>query len=315
MRFAFLIDPPESLKIAKDTSFALMLEAQARGHKLLILERGDISAHRGQLHFRARAAQVKDDKSSPFTLGPYQTVAANAIDALFIRTDPPFDTAYLTDTWLLSMAAKKPLVLNSPAGLRTINEKIWAAAFADITPETLITADGAEFADFLSRHGSVVLKPTDGFGGSAIFLIRAGDKNAAVTFETLQRMSGYVVVQAYLSAATEGDKRILLLQGEILGAVLRYHGDSDHRNNFAAGGQPRKAELSAADLAICERLKPHLQAAGIFFAGIDVIGDKLIEVNVTSPTCLREMQQYYTENLAQKVIIAAEEEIRKHAGN
>lgn len=231
---------------------------------------------------------------------------------MFVRTDPPFNTDYLTDTWLLSHAGTKPLVLNHPQGLRNLNEKIWAAQFADLTPATLITANKGEFLRFLAEHRRVVMKPTDGYGGSAVFVVASGDKNAAVTFETLQRLSGYVIVQEYLAAAAQGDKRILLLEGEILGAVLRLHGETDHRNNFAAGGKPLAAEITAAERRICERLKPHLLREQIFFAGIDVIGEKLIEVNVTSPTCLREMQAFYPENLAAKVINAAIAKAEKH---
>lgn len=307
MNLAFLIDPPESLHIEKDTSFALMLEAQKRGHSLYILERGDLSLSEGRLVTRARAASVVDDPQKPFTLSAYQNHPAGFFDILFIRTDPPFNTDYITDTWLLSQAAEKPVVLNRPEGLRTINEKIWAAQFADFTPPTLITADIHEYKTFLKKHETVVVKPTDGFGGSSVFIVKAGDKNAAVVFETLQKTSRYIIVQAYLAAATEGDKRILLLNGEILGAVLRYHGSDDHRNNFAAGGKAQKATITATDRAICAALKPHLQSLGIFFAGIDIIGRKLIEVNVTSPTCLREMQRFYDENLAEKVIMAAEQ--------
>lgn len=311
MNFAFLIDPPESLHIEKDTSFALMLEAQRRGHGVFVLERGDMSLEAGKLMLRTRTAKVADDSQRPFELSAATVKAADEVDVLFVRTDPPFDTAYLTDTWLLSHAQNRPLVLNAPHGLRTINEKIWAAQFADITPTTLITASEAEFKAFLSQHKTVVVKPTDGFGGSAVFLLSHGDKNAAVAFETLQRMSGYVIVQAYIPAATAGDKRILLLNGEILGAVLRYHSGDDHRNNFAAGGKAMQTEISESDRIICERLKPHLLENGIFFAGIDIIGDKLVEVNVTSPTCLREMQRYYKENLAERVIVAAEEMVNK----
>lgn len=310
MDFAFLIDKPESLHIEKDTSFALMLEAQRRGHQVHVLERGDMALDRGRLLLHLRAAKVADNAAKPFEISEAKLTSADKVDVLFVRTDPPFNTAYLTDTWLLSQAKNKPLVLNAPHGLRTINEKIWAAQFADITPTTLITADGDEFKAFLAEHRTVVIKPTDGFGGSAVFLLSHGDKNAAVTFETLLRMSGYVIVQAYIPAATAGDKRILLLRGEILGAVLRYHSGDDHRNNFAAGGKAQQTEITATDRTICERLKPHLVENGIFFAGIDIIGDKLIEVNVTSPTCLREMQRYYKENLAERVIVAAEEEIR-----
>jgi glutathione synthase len=306
MNLAFLIDPPESLHIAKDTSFALMLEAQRRGHSIYVLERGDLSLAEGKLRITVRAASVRDDEHKPFTLSAYQHHPADFFDILFIRTDPPFNTDYITDTWLLSHAGQKPLVLNNPHGLRTINEKIWAAQFTDFTPQTLITAKISEYKDFLKKHETVVVKPTDGFGGSAVFIVKAGDKNAAVVFETLRKTSGYVIVQAYLPAATEGDKRILLLNGEVLGAVLRHHSGEDHRNNFAAGGKAQKATITATDRAICAALKPHLLELGIFFAGIDIIGRKLIEVNVTSPTCLREMQRFYEENLAEKVIIAAE---------
>jgi len=314
MNLAFLIDPPDSLHIEKDTSFALMLEAQKRGHSLYVLERGDLSFSEGKLTTRARAASVVDDAEKPFTLSAYQNHDAAFFDILFIRTDPPFNTDYITDTWLLSHASrgsaqvpgKKPVVLNHPEGLRTINEKIWAAQFADFTPPTLITADIHAYKTFLKKHETVVVKPTDGFGGSSVFIVKAGDKNAAVVFETLQKTSRYIIVQAYLAAATEGDKRILLLNGEILGAVLRHHNQEDHRNNFAAGGKAQKATITATDRAICAALKPHLQALGIFFAGIDIIGRKLIEVNVTSPTCLREMQRFYDENLAEKIILAAE---------
>lgn len=283
-----------------------MLEAQRRGHSLFILERGDLSLKEGKLMARSRAASVIDDPAKPFTLSAYQKQPADSFDILFIRTDPPFNTDYITDTWLLSQAGKKPLVLNSPHGLRTINEKIWAAQFSDFTPPTLITSQMAEYRDFLKQHQTVVVKPTDGFGGSAVFMVKADDKNAAVVFETLQKASGYVIVQGYIPAATEGDKRILLLNGEVLGAVMRHHSGEDHRNNFAAGGKAQKATITATDRAICAALKPHLLQLGIFFAGIDIIGRKLIEVNVTSPTCLREMQRFYTENLAEKVIVAAE---------
>lgn len=306
MNLAFLIDPPEALKIEKDTSFALMLAAQSRGHQIYILERGDISLNGGKLTAHARHARVTDDRKNPFAMEAAKAVPVEMLDIVFIRTDPPFDTAYITDTWLLSQAGKKPLVLNSPHGLRTINEKIWAAQFAELTPATLITARLEEFKSFLAEHKTVVLKPTDGFGGSSVFVVHVGDKNAAVAFETLVKLSPYVIVQAYLTAAADGDKRILLLNGQILGAVLRYHSGDDHRNNFAAGGKARQTDITAADRKICDTLQPYLNELGIFLAGVDIIGGKLIEINVTSPTCLREMQEYYSEDLAAKIIEAAE---------
>lgn len=305
MKHVFLIDRPETLHPEKDTSFALMLEAQRQGHGIHVMLRGGISRKPAGITFQTRKAEVQDKKAEAFTLSAMEEAAAGDFDIVWIRTDPPFDTNYLTDTWLLSQLEGRPKVLNAPHGLRTINEKIWAAQFTDITPPTLITASAPDFAAFLKEHGAVVVKPTDGFGGSSVFVVNHGDKNAAVVFETLVRLSGYVIVQQYLKEATEGDKRILVLEGEILGAVLRLHGDTDHRNNFAAGGTAQPATVTANDEKIVTALRPHLKNLGIFFAGIDVIGGKLIEVNVTSPTCLREMQKFTDQNLAKKIIDAA----------
>jgi len=305
MNHVFLIDPPESLHTEKDTSFALMLEAQRQGHGVHVMLRGGITRQPGQIFFKTRKAIVEDSATKPFTLSDYNETPAQNFDIVWIRTDPPFDTDYLTDTWLLSQIGARPLVLNAPQGLRNINEKIWAAQFTEITPPTLITANVADFLHFLRQNEAIVAKPTDGFGGSSVFLVRTGDKNAAVVFETLSKLSRYVIVQRYLPAATEGDKRILVLEGEILGAVLRVHGEGDHRNNFAAGGSAKSAQITRDDEKIVATLKPHLLAQGIFFAGIDVIGGKLIEVNVTSPTCLREMQKFANENFAKKIIDAA----------
>jgi len=305
MKHVFLIDPPESLHTQKDTSFALMLEAQGQGHEVYVMLRGGISRFPSGIVFKTRKAVVEDRVENAFVLQDWQENAAENFDIVWIRTDPPFDVHYLTDTWLLSQIKGCPLVVNAPHGLRTINEKIWAAQFTEITPPTLITASAADYQKFLKEHGAVVVKPTDGFGGSAVFVVKDGDKNAAVVFETLVQRSGYVIVQQYLPAATEGDKRILVLEGEILGAVLRLHGETDHRNNFAAGGTAKAAAITRADENIVALLRPHLIELGIFFAGIDVIGGRLIEVNVTSPTCLREMQKFTEENLAKRIIDAA----------
>lgn len=308
MNFAFLIDSPSSLHIEKDTSFALMLEAQTQKHGVFILERGDLTINEGLLFATLTKVRLDDNKNKPFDFLEKKTHAIEFIDILFIRTDPPFDTDYITDTWFLSHGAnknKKPLVLNSPHGLRTINEKIWATQFKEFTPPTLITSKFHEFEAFLREHRAVVLKPTDGFGGSQIFVLRYGDPNTAVIFETLVDRGRYAIVQRYLDEAKAGDKRILVLEGEILGAVLRLHGGKDHRNNFAAGGSAQETQITERERAICEALKPYLQELGIFLAGLDFIGERLIEVNVTSPTCLREMQCYYQDNLAKKIIDAA----------
>ena len=315
MKLAFLIESPERFKIEKDTSFALMLKAQEMGHEISIFERGSMTYLENTLYIDHRRVRVTDSREHPFDFETMQRNQAAQFDVIWIRTDPPFDHQYLMDTWLLSLPAitasahrPKPWVVNSPAGLRTVNEKVWAAQFGSLTPVTLLTTNRTDFRNFLHNHEKVVLKPANGFGGSSIFVTSRSDPNANALFENLAH-SGLVIIQEYLPAATQGDKRILLVDGEVLGAVLRLHSADDHRNNFAAGGKAQKAEVTERDLMIVRSIKPALLELELFFVGIDVIGEKLIEVNVTSPTCLREMQQYYAEDLAKIVIQKLEQKL------
>jgi glutathione synthase len=315
VRMIFLMDPLDGVHRHKDTTYAFMIEADRRGHEVYYLPLSGLSLEEGRLWFAVEWVRPTPQGPAPAErLGAVRMPAEDA-DVLFIRTDPPFDANYLTQTWLLDHAPEGLLVVNNPAGVRTVNEKIWALRFGDLVPPSLVTRSVREAELFLARHGKVVAKPTDGFGGKGIFVLERGGTNARVAFETLTGDGAtYILVQAYVEEATVGDKRILLLDGEPLGALLRVHGDDDHRNNFFAGGRPETADITGRDLEIVKTLQPHLRALGLFFVGIDVIGEWLIEVNVTSPTCLQEMNRLYDVQLERKVLDAIEARVEEQRG-
>lgn len=314
MNFVFLVDPIEEFIIKKDTSFALMLAAQRANHQVFTVYTGDITLSGAKVLFHCQRLTAQDKAEQPFVDIEKVILDQDEIDVIFIRTDPPFDNSYVTNTWLLDIIADRVLVINHPSGVRTVNEKIWASQFADLVPPTLITCKEKEFKSFLAAHKQIILKPTDGFGGAAIFKLSQGDTNTNVAFETISKdESEYVIVQKYISAAEEGDKRILLLEGEILGALMRVHSSSDHRNNFSKGATAAKAELTDRDLEIVAVLKPHLQKMNLDFVGIDIIGDYLIEVNVTSPTTIRELGRLYDKTFEDEIVQFAEQKAKKMA--
>ena len=203
-------------------------------------------------------------------------------------------------------------IINSPRGLRTVNEKIWATRFPNLVPQTAVTRHKDDFLRFLRNEKDIVVKPTNGFGGMSVFRLKEGDQNAPVTFETLSKGGGKeVVLQKYIPEAEKGDKRVLLLDGNPLGAVLRVHSSKDHRNNFYAGGRAEPTELTPRDCEIIQSLGPELRRLGLTFVGIDIVGDHLTEVNVTSPTCLQEMNALYGKNLEDRVIEFAEQLVQR----
>ncbi len=311
MNFVFLMDPLSTLIMEKDTSFILMLCAHRRGHAVYFVGDGGIVLKDGKLFFQALEVVPRIDDKMPFLEGKQKELTDEVIDCLFIRSDPPFDSRYLLNTWLLDRLPGHIPVINKPSGIRTVNEKIWATKFTDIVPRTLIAQGRDDLLGFLAKEKDIVVKPTDGFGGSCVFRVRLNDTNAKVILETMtQRWSKDVIAQQYLAESEKGDKRILLLNGEILGAVLRVHAPDDHRNNFFAGGKPFPAEIDEQDRKIVQILKPELQKLELYFVGIDIIGGRLIEVNVTSPTGIQEMNRLYHQSLEEQVIDFAEELVR-----
>lgn len=314
MHYLFLMDPLESVNPRKDTSYAFMLGAHRRGHEVSYLPQGGISVEGGEVEFEIEPVVPRTDPEQPFQRSAPRVCSADEVDAVFIRTDPPFDEAYLMDTWLLDLLPDRVFVMNRPAGIRSTNEKVWATQFAEWLPPTLITRRRERFQAYLEEHGELIAKPTDGYGGMGVFVVRRGDTNAGVIFEMLSRHgSREIIVQRFVPEAAQGDKRILLLEGEPLGAVLRVHGAGEHRNNFFAGGEPQPAEITPGDRQIIEALRPHLVEAGLYFTGIDIIGDRLIEVNVTSPTCLQEMNRLTGQALEDRVIAFVEKQVLQRA--
>ncbi|MDE2009010.1 MAG: glutathione synthase [Candidatus Omnitrophica bacterium] len=303
MKFVFLMDPLETVSFESDTTFVMMLCAHSRGHDVYHVPEDGIGFAEGKVYFHATKVAPQNIAHMPFREERAVRLSQDDIHAVFIRPNPPLDEQYIMNTWLLEHLPKHIAVINNPAGLRTVNEKVWVSRFKHLTPPTIISSDKKDLLDFVARHKNVIAKPTDGFGGAGVFHIENGDSNTKVVLETLSdRYNKAIIVQKYVPQAQKGDKRILLLDGEVLGAVLRLHEEGEHRNNFYAGGAPQPATVDTNDKKIISILKPHLQELGLYFVGIDILGDFLIEVNVTSPTCLQEMNRLYNVKLEEKII-------------
>ncbi|MBI4309303.1 MAG: glutathione synthase [Candidatus Omnitrophica bacterium] len=303
MKFLFLMDPLEGIKFNTDTTFMLMLASHNKGHKTYYLPKDGISLIDGKLYFHVTRVTPQAIEHKPFIIEHSARLSQDDVHAVFVRPDPPFDGRYLMNTWLLDHLPKHVPVVNNPAGVRAVNEKVWAAQFKNLAPPTVISSNKHDLLAFIAEHKNTIAKPTDAFGGRSVFHVEAGHANTHVILETLSQ--GYhetIIVQKYVPEAKNGDKRILLLNGEILGAILRVHGEGDHRNNLYAGGTALAATINERDRHIVDILKPHLRALGLYFVGIDILGDRLIEVNVTSPTCLQEMDRLYNARLEEKVI-------------
>ncbi|HZW89258.1 MAG TPA: glutathione synthase [Myxococcaceae bacterium] len=292
LAIGFLMDPLEAVLVHHDTTFALMRSAQVRGHRLLSFGQEALFHAGGQVHARAREVEVFEQQGHHFRVVAEREVPLGVLDVLWMRKDPPVDVAFLHSTQLVeATGGRVPVYVNSPSGLRTANEKLWALHFPELTPETLVSRDLAQLRAFIDdAPDGAIVKPVDGYGGQGVVLLRRGDRNAPSVLELLTaRGRDWVVAQTYLPAAREGDKRILLLDGEPLGAINRIPLETENRANMAVGGQPVKSELTRRDREICARLAPTLRREGLVFVGIDVIGGFLIEVNVTSPTGLAEL--------------------------
>ncbi len=312
MNFVFLMDPLEKVIFQKDSTFILMMGAHAKGHKVFYLPSGGMSKLNDSFRFHVKEVIPQLDEDAPFKIVKDIVLTEKDIQALFIRTDPPFNEEYLLNTWMISLLPSSIVVMNSGHGIRTVNEKIWGSQFIECIPPTLIGRNRNDMIEFIHTHKEVIVKPTDGFGGAGVFKLNQDDTNVFVTLETLsQQWQKDIILQKYIVDAQKGDKRILLLDGEPLGAVLRVHSKGDHRNNFYAGGHEERVEITKRDLEIIAIIKPKLKELGLSFVGIDILGDYLVEINVTSPTCLQEMNRLYGVQLEDKVINFVEQNIHK----
>ncbi len=301
LHLAVVMDPIGSIKIAKDTSFAMLLEAQRRGYHLHYVVPGGLGVAGGRATARTASLAVVEDPESWYRLGAAQTRPLAEMNVVLMRTDPPVDAAYLHDTHILGLAqAEGVLVVNDPRGLRDLNEKLAALLFPQCCPPTLVSRDFATLRAFVTEQEHCVLKPLDGMGGRSIFQVRAGDPNLNVILETLTEGGrSLAMAQRYLPEIREGDKRILLIDGEPVPYCLaRVPQGDEFRGNLAAGGRGEGRPLSDRDRWIAAQVGPELKRRGMLFVGLDVIGDYLTEVNVTSPTCVRELDQQFGLNIA-----------------
>ena len=316
MRIVFVMDPVSTVIVDEDTSFALMLEAQARGHRIDHCLPRDVGLRGNQVLARVRRASMQRDPVQPITLGEPEDVDLVDVDAVFIRKDPPFTEEYLWLTLVLDHLEGSTVVVNNPRGLREANEKLYAHNFPEIVPATIMTSHREEILRFVDDvGGKAVIKPIDGHGGEGVFLLAQGDSNVNALVESVTRNGGRnAIVQALIPEIyEEGDKRILLVEGELLGVVARVPSRGDLRSNIHVGGSAAPAELSDADRLIIDTMRDRLLADRLFFVGLDVIGGKLIEVNVTSPTLIQQMSRLTGQNLAAPVIIRLEAMVASQA--
>ena len=285
LKVAVQMDPIEGINIEADTTFLMMETAQARGHSLFVYLTESLAMEDGKVFARGRDVTVQRVKGDHVTAGPVRQVELAEFDVVLMRQDPPFDMRYIDATFFLEAIHPKTLVVNNPAEVRSAPEKIFVTKFPDLQPPTLITWDREAIRDFRARHGDVVLKPLNGRGGSGVTRHLADDPNMGALLEIHAELGPEpVIVQKFLPSVTKGDKRILLVDGEPVGAINRVPEKGQIRSNMAVGGKPEPVELSARDREICARIGPELKARGLIFVGIDVIGESLTEINVTSPT-------------------------------
>ena len=299
---AIQMDPIESIKIAGDSSFALLLEAQARGHELLFYTPDRLSLDGSALVATVQPLTVKDIQGEHATLGEARRIDLGAVDVVLLRQDPPFDLAYVTTTHLLERIQPRVLVVNDPRAVRDAPEKLFVMDFPELMPPTLISRDRAEIEAFRARHGVVVMKPLYGNGGAAVFKVDERDVNFGSLFDLFSvTFREPWVIQKFLPAVAHGDKRIILVDGEPLGAVNRVPVGDDIRSNMVRGGAARETDLTPREREICARIGPELKRRGLIFVGIDVIDGFLTEINVTSPTGLRVIQRLGGPNLAASI--------------
>jgi glutathione synthase len=299
LNVAIQMDPIERIRIAGDTGFALMLEAQARGHSLYTYTPDKLSMRDGKVTAPMRPVKVRDVEGDYFTAGAEEKVDLSTLDVVLLRQDPPFDMAYVTTTHMLERIHPKTLVVNDPTSVRNAPEKILVTHFPELMPPTLITRDKAEIEAFRDEHGEIVMKPLYGHGGATVFKTSRTDPNFGSLFDLFSNLFREPwVVQGFIKEVTEGDKRIILIDGKAAGAVNRVPAVGDLRANMVRGGAARPTDLSKQELAICEAIGPTLRERGLLLVGIDVIHGKLTEINVTAPTGVRAIKKLGGPDLA-----------------
>jgi glutathione synthase len=309
---AIQMDPIEKIDIAGDSTFALALEGEARGHSLLYYGPRDLTFHDGRVLARVQPLNVRAVKGDHFSLGESAVRDLSTVDVVLMRQDPPFDMAYITATHILERLQPKTLVVNDPAAVRNAPEKLFVTLFRSLMQPTLITSDRAAIREFRAEHKDIILKPLYGNGGAGVFRVKADDENLGALLEMFtQFYREPVIVQRYVPEVRRGDKRIILVDGAFAGAINRVPAKGEARSNMHVGGKPEATTLSAREKTICEAIGKELKERGLVFAGIDVIGDYLTEINVTSPTGIWEVKRFGGADIAALVWDAIERRRRK----
>lgn len=302
LRIAFQMDPIEGVNIDADSTFRLAEEAQARGHELHVYTPDRLTWDNGRIMARARPFTVRRVKGDHVSFGEEQLLELGTLDVVWLRQDPPFDMSYITTTHLLDLIQPGTLVVNDPFWVRNYPEKLLVLQFPDLTPPTMIARNLADIRDFKARHGDIILKPLYGNGGAGVFRLDASDRNLASLHEMFTGFSREpMIVQKYLPAVSNGDKRVILINGEPVGAINRVPAEGETRSNLHVGGRAEKIGLTARDREICAAIGPLLRERGQVFVGIDIIGDWLTEINLTSPTGIQELERFDGVNIAGRI--------------
>ena len=314
IKLGIVMDPISDINIKKDSSFAMLLDAQARGYQLFYMEMQDLAMVNGTAMATMRELSVTQDAKQWFTLGEAKDTPLAELDVILMRKDPPFDTEFIYATYMLERAENEGvLIVNKPQSLRDANEKLFTAWFSEFTPETIVTRDAKRIRAFHQLKQDIILKPLDGMGGTSIFRVKKDDPNVGVIIETLTNYGQqYAMAQAFIPEITQGDKRILVVDGEpVPYALARIPMKGETRGNLAAGGSGVAQPLSESDWKIARTIGPELKKRGLIFVGLDVIGDKLTEINVTSPTCIKEIEAAFDVNITGMLMDAIEARINQ----
>lgn len=315
LKIGVVMDPIGDITYYKDTTLALLLAAQARGHSLFYMEMEDLYLDQGEARAHAKSLKVHPNEDHWYDLEAGKHLALAELDAVLMRKDPPFDNQYIYATYILEAAEKKGcLVVNKPRSLRDCNEKIFATQFPQCCPPVLVSRSPTQLKQFYAEHGDVIFKPLDGMGGSGIFRCKAGDPNVSVILETLTEFgTSFIMAQRFIPDIANGDKRVLVVDGEAIPyALARIPAQGETRGNLAAGGKGVAQPLSDRDRWIVDQVAPTLKKKGLLFVGLDIIGDYLTEINVTSPTCVREIDKAYDTRIGDKLIQVIEARCSGH---
>lgn len=310
MKIAFQMDPIEDVDINADSTFRLAEEAQNRGHDLYVYTPNDLTFNRGKIIAKVRSISLKRKIGDHVNFGAVELLALSEFDVIWLRQDPPFDMGYITNTHLLDLIGQKTLIVNNPFWVRNLPEKLLVLEFPDLIPETVISRDLEEIKRFKNEFKDIIIKPLYGNGGAGIFRLREDDKNLTSLHELFSNMSSEpLIAQAFLPDVKKGDKRIILVDGEPVGAINRVPKAGETRSNMHVGGKAEPAKLSQRDREICRSIGPILKNKGQVFVGIDVIGDYLTEINVTSPTGIQELERFDKVNIAEMIWHAVEKKV------